>query len=130
MADRNTVRSMVACGFTHIQIARCIGTHGISDRTLRKHFRRELDTAADMSNASVGNIAYQRAMAGEPWAVCFWLKCRAGWREPPTSHRFVDEQDNDRPFSEPKQLLADRIAQIAEAPSDQEIPAKPNGHAG
>jgi hypothetical protein len=19
--------------------------------------------------------------AGRPWAICFWLKCRAGWRE-------------------------------------------------
>jgi hypothetical protein len=26
---------------------------------------------------------YKAAMQGQPWALCFWLKCRAGWRERP-----------------------------------------------
>ncbi len=80
-ADRNTVRSMAATGFTHEAIARCLGTDGIDPKTLRLHFRQELDTASPMANAKIANVAYQRAVAGEPWAVCFWLKCRAGWKE-------------------------------------------------
>jgi len=80
-ADRNTVRSMAACGFSQIAIARCIGTDGINPETLRIHFRRELDTAMDMANARIGQVAFQKATEGEAWAVCFWMKCRAGWKE-------------------------------------------------
>jgi len=80
-ADRNTVRSMAASGFRHEAIARCLGEYGIDDKTLRKYFREELDTSAPKANATIANVAYQRAVAGEAWAVCFWLKCRAGWKE-------------------------------------------------
>ena len=81
-ADRNTVTSMAACGFKHEDIARCLGTEGIDDKTLRKHFRAELDTAAEKANAAVANKAYQLAVAGNPYQMTmFWLKCRAGWRD-------------------------------------------------
>lgn len=80
-ADRNTVKSMAACGFSQEAIARCIGTEGINPETLRTHFRRELDTAMDMANARIGQVAFQKATEGEAWAVCFWMKCRAGWKE-------------------------------------------------
>lgn len=80
-ADRNTVRAMAACGMNQESIARCLGTDGIDPKTLRKHFRRELDTSMDMANAQVGQVAYKKAMEGEAWAVCFWLKTRAGWQE-------------------------------------------------
>jgi integrase len=81
-ADRETVKSMAACGFAHEAIARCIGVKGIDDKTLRKHFRRELDTAMAKANATVANKAYQMAIAGNPpAATIFWLKCRANWKE-------------------------------------------------
>ena len=72
---------MAACGFTHEQIAKCLGAYGIDPKTLRRHFNRELETAALMANATIGNVAFQRAQAGEAWAVCFWMKCRAGWKD-------------------------------------------------
>lgn len=81
-ADRNTVISMAACGFSHEQIARCIGSKGIDDKTLRKHFRRELDTAMDQANAAVANKAFQLASTGAvPALTIFWLKTRLGWKE-------------------------------------------------
>jgi len=81
-ADRNTVRSMAATGFTHEAISKCLGTNGVDEKTLRKHFRHELDTAAQKANAAVANKAYQMAIAGDPPAATFfWLKCRANWRE-------------------------------------------------
>lgn len=81
-ADRETVKSMAACGFSHEAIARCIGTKGIDDKTLRKHFRRELDTAMDRANATVANKAYQLASTGAvPALTIFWLKTRLGWKE-------------------------------------------------
>ena|ERR1017187_422014 len=80
-ADRNTVKSMAACGMTHEAIARCLGTDGIHPDTMRVHFRRELDTSMDMANARVGSVVFARALEGDGWACCFWLKCRAGWKE-------------------------------------------------
>lgn len=102
-ADRNTVKMMAACGCTQESIARCIGTDGINAETLRTHFRRELDTAMDMANAKVGQVAFQKAVEGEAWAVCFWLKTRAGWRETQT-HEHVGAGGS--------QLIPDRVRDV------------------
>jgi hypothetical protein len=81
-ADRNTVRSMAATGFTQEQIATCLGTAGIDPKTMRRHFALELATAANKANAAVANRAYQMAVAGDPPAATFfWLKCRNKWKE-------------------------------------------------
>jgi len=80
-ADRSTVKLMASCGFRHELIAECLGTDGIDDKTLRKHFRRELNTASALANAVIGNQLFLAASRGEPWAVCFWMKCRAGFTE-------------------------------------------------
>lgn len=94
-ADRNTVKMMAACGCTQESIARCIGTDGINAETLRIHFRNELDTAMDKANAKVGQVAFQKAIEGEAWAVCFWLKTRAGWRE---THNFEHTGRDGKPL--------------------------------
>lgn len=77
-ADRNTVRSMAASGFRHEVIAACLGERGLDDKTMRRHFRQELDLAAHKANASVANRVYNQATTSENpvWAL-FWLKCRA-----------------------------------------------------
>ena len=81
-ADRNTVKSMAATGFTHEQIASCLGAMGIDPKTMRKHFSVELRTAANKANAAVANRAYQMAVAGDPPSATFyWLKCRYRWKE-------------------------------------------------
>ena len=80
-ADRNTVRSMVACGIPQEGVARCLGTHGIDPKTLREHFRDELDTASIRANSVIASRLYAAADRCEPWAVCFWLKTRARWQE-------------------------------------------------
>jgi hypothetical protein len=80
-ADFNTVRTMAACGFTHEVIATCLGEKGIDKKTLYRYFRRELDIALANANTLIGSVAFQAAARGEAWAVCFWLKCRAGWTQ-------------------------------------------------
>jgi hypothetical protein len=48
---------------------------------LRKHFRAELDLARDqITGLAMGKLALA-IQAREAWAICFWLKCRAGWQE-------------------------------------------------
>jgi hypothetical protein len=80
-ADRATVKNLAAVGVPHSEIARCIGTHGISEPTLRKHFRRELDVSLNEVKALAMSGLVQGLKKGESWAVCFTLKCKGGWRE-------------------------------------------------
>jgi hypothetical protein len=95
IADRATVQNLAAMGATHKVIAKCIGTRGISEPTLRKHFRRELDVSATEVNAMAMASIVKGLRAGEAWATCFYLKCRAGWRET-QAHAFVDKDGKDR----------------------------------
>jgi len=115
-ADRNTVKTMVACGITQDDIAHCLGADGVAPKTLRLHFRNELDTEMTQVNALAGSQVIAAMKRGEAWACCFWLKCRAGWQET-SAHRFVNEQGRDRPF-----LLGDADRLVDEA--DEEISSK------
>jgi hypothetical protein len=79
--QRKMVRSLAAYGTRQEDIARCIGLR--SAKTLRRHFREELDRAATEANAQVAQSLYQQATSGKKTAATiFWLKTRAGWREP------------------------------------------------
>jgi len=80
-ADRATVQNLAALGATHKEIAMCIGRTGISEPTLRKHFRRELNNSLTEVKALAMSQVVAAMKRGEPWAVCFFLKCRGGWRE-------------------------------------------------
>jgi hypothetical protein len=76
--QQSQVAMMAACGIKHESIAKIIGC---AYSTLRKHFKSELALGLDNANANVGGVLYQQAMAAQPWAVCFWLKTRGGYRE-------------------------------------------------
>jgi hypothetical protein len=80
-ADRATVQNLAALGATHKEIAMCIGRYGVSEPTLRKHFRRELNNSLTEVKALAMSQVVAAMKRGEAWAVCFFLKCRGGWRE-------------------------------------------------
>jgi|SRR5579872_50525 len=77
-AQQRWVRSLTACGTKQELIASILE---VSSRTLRKHFRSELDRAAVEVNTQVAQTLYKKALAGDTTAMIFWLKCRANWRE-------------------------------------------------
>jgi hypothetical protein len=82
--QRRKVKALSACGTPHEKIAQAVGIH--SPKTLRKHYRDELDRGALEANAKVASTLFQMATSGEcPAATMFWLKCRAGWTDRPTS---------------------------------------------
>lgn len=114
-ADRATVKNLVVCGYTREQIARCIGSHGISENTLRKHFRRELDVSKAEIDAFATSQLFSLMRDRNLGALCFYLKCRAGWQET-TAQRFVDEKGKDRPF-----LLGDADKLVADADDEDEL---------
>jgi hypothetical protein len=79
--QRRLVKSMAAVGVPHEDIARKIGIH--SPKTLRKHFREELDIGMIDANYKVGKTLFEMATGGEEVAATiFWVKTRKLFREP------------------------------------------------
>lgn len=75
---RKVVRVMVSAG---VEQARICAVLGIDLKTLRKHFRREIDVAADEANATVVARLYKMTETNIR-AVEFWLTNRGkkdGW---------------------------------------------------
>ncbi len=77
-AQRQTVQLHSMVGTTQEMIATILG---ISQDTLARHYRRELDIARDQANAAIGGALYKKAIAGDTTAMIFWMKTRARWRE-------------------------------------------------
>jgi len=74
---RQVVLSAVGMGMDQVAIAKLLD---INPKTLRKFYRRELDTGAARANLSVAKSLYGRATSGKDTiASIFWLKARAGW---------------------------------------------------
>ena len=66
-------------GVPHLDIATFLG---IDAKTLRKHFREELDRGTTEANAKVAQSLFTMATQGKNVAAAiFWMKARAGWRE-------------------------------------------------
>jgi hypothetical protein len=81
-AERSLVKSMAAMGIPHQDIARKIGVQ--SPKTLRKHFRNELDLGKTEADYKVATTLFQMATSGEcPAATIFWMKTRNRFRETP-----------------------------------------------
>lgn len=73
------VKMLASVGCRQEDIARVLE---ITPKTLRKHFRQELDTGAIRANAEVAQTMYRMATSGtNTSASIFWLKVRCGWRE-------------------------------------------------
>lgn len=54
---------------------------GIDPKTLRKHYRHELDQSKARANATIGGALFNKAKSGDTTAMIFWMKTQAGWRE-------------------------------------------------
>ncbi len=93
--QRRTVKTMAGYGVRHEDIASCIQ---IDPKTLRKHFRAELDEGMALGNMNVGRSLYEMAvgrpaqyddggrllreeMKPDKSAVIFAAKARLGMRE-------------------------------------------------
>jgi hypothetical protein len=80
--QRRLVKSMAAVGIPHEHIARKIGIR--SPKTLREHFREELDMGMIDANYNVASTLYQMATSGKhPAATIFYLKTRLCLQERP-----------------------------------------------
>lgn len=75
---KKLVRSLSAVGIRYVDIASKLE---ISDDTLVKHYKKDLEDGRTDANASIGQTLFQQAKNGNTAAAIFWLKTRAGWKE-------------------------------------------------
>jgi hypothetical protein len=122
-ADAKTVQTLSAYGIPEEQIATSIGPRGISPKTLRKYFRRELATGMMKANAAVGQTLFQMATSGQcPAATIFWTKTHRnerGWG-PSVAPSEVVEESND----EFERRITAELARVAAARSAADVPGK------
>jgi hypothetical protein len=80
-AGRRQVEAMAGYGIPEADIATVLE---IDPKTLRKHYRKELDKGHIKATAKVAENLYRKATGDGREAVIaaiFWLKTRAGWKE-------------------------------------------------
>jgi hypothetical protein len=60
--------------------------NGISDITLRKHYRAELDEGKARANLAIGGKLFAKAMEGDGDTACliWWSKTQLRWSPPAT----------------------------------------------
>lgn len=78
---RRQVEAMAGYGIPEADIAKVIG---IDAKTLRKHYRDELDIAHVKASSAVAQSLFKKATGDGPQSVTaaiFWCKTRMGWKE-------------------------------------------------
>lgn len=75
--DRETVRIMAAGGIQQADIA---AARGITENTLRLHYRHELDTGKAQIDELALTSHVNLMKAGDFQAVKWWQQARMGWR--------------------------------------------------
>lgn len=75
---RDTVKLHATVGTPQTDIARLLN---IDAKTLRKHYRDELDLSLVQANATVGGALFNKAKGGDITAMIWWTKTRMGWSE-------------------------------------------------
>jgi hypothetical protein len=117
-ALRRQVETLAAYGIPETDIARVVS---IDPKTLRKHYREELDLCSTKANAQVAGFLFNSAKNGNVSAQIFWLKTRAKWREAPLEMRHSGSIDR-KPVSE--MTDEELMARLEELQADIDPPMK------
>ena len=91
--DRQRVETMAGVGISEKDIALVLD---VSEPTLRKHYRRELDVGHIKANSAVAASLYAKATGNGPQAVAaaiFWCKTRMGWRDPNSVMEIISKKE-------------------------------------
>ena len=72
------VESSSGLGLPHESIAVLVG---IDDKTLRKHYRNELDMGKAKANGQIAKTLFSKAVAGDTTSLIWWTKSQMRWSE-------------------------------------------------
>jgi hypothetical protein len=106
---------MAGYGVPELDIARVVG---IDPKSLRKHYRGELDTGHIKATAKVAEFLFRKATTDGSQAVTaaiFWLKTRGGWREAPQDHRVGIVDLTQLSDAELESMVAEHLATLRKA---------------
>jgi hypothetical protein len=95
---KQIVRTHATVGTRHDVIADILG---MDAKTLRKHYRVELDQSMAKANATIGGALFNKAKDGDTTAMIFWMKTRANWCE---KHE-IDHTSSDGSMSPPTRII-------------------------
>lgn len=120
--SRAEVAALYSYGIPQQEIASFIG---IDTKTLRKHYRKELDVAHVKAHAAVGRFLFQSATGatlkeGASHSDCvraamFWAKTRMGWRETQDlNHKSEDGSMSPKASTDPEVAAAIAKAMMKE----------------
>jgi hypothetical protein len=100
--SRAKVIGFACAGFTQDQIANYFD---IDDKTLRSHYRYELDKAKMEKTMILGNSLYKDALDGDKDSREFWLKCQGRWSyaKPP------EDTDRDKKMLSVMEMVIDKL---------------------
>lgn len=77
-ASKAQVETASGLGLPHEQIASLIG---ISDKTLRKHYKEELAVGKAKASAQIAKSLFNKAQSGDTTALIWWTKAQMRWSE-------------------------------------------------
>lgn len=111
---RKAVEAMSSVGIPQADIAKAFD---ISEPTLRKYFRDELDTAAIKANARVAANLYKQATKDDirsATPAIFWLKTRMGWKDSVQVEHTgsIDTRINQMSDDELREFIQERAARF------------------
>jgi hypothetical protein len=109
---RRQVEALAAYGVPEHAIARVVG---IDPKTLRRHYRYELDLGATKATAKVAEFLFRKATTEGPQCVTaaiFWMKTRGGWRETPQSHEIAMKTASEMTDEELEARIRELDAQV------------------
>lgn len=76
--NKRIVETSAGLGLPHEQIGALIG---IDDKTLRKHYRTELDLGKAKASAQIAKTLFNKAQGGDTTALIWWTKAQMRWAE-------------------------------------------------
>ena len=117
MEERQKVYQLTAAGFTVDDIARVIYRYGkpIGSTTVRKYFKKELETARVEAVGAVAARLFKKAMDGATPSMIFYLKTRGGWKET----QIVDNTSSDGSMRPAVTITKDEFAELAREIADE-----------
>lgn len=76
---RQEVSALTAYGIRQEEIAKLLN---IAEKTMRKHYKNEIEIGSTIANAKVAESLFSMATKGKNVAAAiFWAKARMGWSE-------------------------------------------------
>ncbi len=76
--QKKLVETSAGLGLPHEQIGSLIG---IDDKTLRKHYREQLDLGKAKASAQIAKTLFNKAQSGDTTALIWWTKAQMRWAE-------------------------------------------------